>query len=624
MRRKCLQLYGQQSILGPIFLAENLKFSQIIQWLFSLKDANSKLVRWRLKLEEFDYEIVYKTGKTNTNADALSRVEIHTKEVQDDEQESLINHPGSELQYENPDIIPEEIDKALDEFLQDINKNRPSIEDDDMTQHTSQEEPIIGIPVTEKPINYYNNQIILKTVNYLSARTVTEESFPNKNRMHVQLGKNNLRNDIIMLFKNYVSPKKKYAILFEDEALYHQVSNVIQEIFKNSAFDLVKSNILLEDVNCNQKQKQIITNYHEGKTNHRGINETEAQIRKRYYWPNLKKDIEDIINFCDICQANKYDRQPEKPVYMLTPTPTRPMEIVHVDTFQASGQKFLTVVDAFSKYGQAYPIDGSNAVNILNALLIFITHHGIPHTIVADSGTEFKNGLIQEFVNMHKIKIHYTTPDNPQSNGIIERFHSTIIEHIRILRESKKSLNIKEQMPYALIGYNNSIHSTTNQKPMEILNGHLDSQDPLDIDISRTLINNYTQQHREKTKAIDKELNERIRGRKQQHIEKINSKRQAPITYKPSTKIFTRKTLKRNKLLPRFTPKTIKTDNTVTIDTQDTTIHKKNIKHILLRKHANQNTLQVFLNRSPRSPDTRPERQPRNPACQAGTSKDTD
>ncbi|KAG5895736.1 hypothetical protein JTB14_025682 [Gonioctena quinquepunctata] len=51
------------------------------QWLFSLKDANSKLVRWRLKLEEFDYEVVYKKGKANTNADALSRVEINTKEA---------------------------------------------------------------------------------------------------------------------------------------------------------------------------------------------------------------------------------------------------------------------------------------------------------------------------------------------------------------------------------------------------------------------------------------------------------------------------------------------------------------------------------------------------------------
>ena len=40
----------------------------------NVKDPNSSLMRWRLKLEEFEYEIVYKLGKTNTNANALSRI----------------------------------------------------------------------------------------------------------------------------------------------------------------------------------------------------------------------------------------------------------------------------------------------------------------------------------------------------------------------------------------------------------------------------------------------------------------------------------------------------------------------------------------------------------------------
>jgi len=42
-------------------------------WLFNISDPGSRLIRWRLKLEEYDYEIVHKAGKGNTNADALSR-----------------------------------------------------------------------------------------------------------------------------------------------------------------------------------------------------------------------------------------------------------------------------------------------------------------------------------------------------------------------------------------------------------------------------------------------------------------------------------------------------------------------------------------------------------------------
>ncbi|XP_063911941.1 uncharacterized protein LOC135128792 [Zophobas morio] len=43
-------------------------------WLFNVKDPGSRLMRWRLKLEEYKYKIIYKSGKTNQNADALSRM----------------------------------------------------------------------------------------------------------------------------------------------------------------------------------------------------------------------------------------------------------------------------------------------------------------------------------------------------------------------------------------------------------------------------------------------------------------------------------------------------------------------------------------------------------------------
>jgi hypothetical protein len=53
-----------------------------LTWLFNVKDPGSRLVRWRLKLEEFDYEIVYKPGKINSNADALSRIQLENNILQ--------------------------------------------------------------------------------------------------------------------------------------------------------------------------------------------------------------------------------------------------------------------------------------------------------------------------------------------------------------------------------------------------------------------------------------------------------------------------------------------------------------------------------------------------------------
>lgn len=41
-----------------------------LTWLHSVKDPTSRLMRWRLKLAEYEYDILYKAGKTNVNADA--------------------------------------------------------------------------------------------------------------------------------------------------------------------------------------------------------------------------------------------------------------------------------------------------------------------------------------------------------------------------------------------------------------------------------------------------------------------------------------------------------------------------------------------------------------------------
>jgi hypothetical protein len=44
-----------------------------LTWIFNVKDPSSRLKRWKLLLEEYDYEIEYRAGKRNCNADSLSR-----------------------------------------------------------------------------------------------------------------------------------------------------------------------------------------------------------------------------------------------------------------------------------------------------------------------------------------------------------------------------------------------------------------------------------------------------------------------------------------------------------------------------------------------------------------------
>lgn len=88
-----------------------------LQWLMNVKEPNSRLTRWRLKLSEYNYTVIYKKGKSNTNADALSRIELHV------EQTDEINKP-KDARTKRPMTDEEMID-----FVKDL-LTRPSIEED--------------------------------------------------------------------------------------------------------------------------------------------------------------------------------------------------------------------------------------------------------------------------------------------------------------------------------------------------------------------------------------------------------------------------------------------------------------------------------------------------------------
>ena len=45
-----------------------------ITWLYSQKQPKGRISRWILKLQEYDFDIVFKAGRVNSNADAVSTI----------------------------------------------------------------------------------------------------------------------------------------------------------------------------------------------------------------------------------------------------------------------------------------------------------------------------------------------------------------------------------------------------------------------------------------------------------------------------------------------------------------------------------------------------------------------
>jgi len=288
---------------------------------------------------------------------------------------------------------------------------------------------------------------------------------------------------------------------------------ILQTYFDSGSYKLVSCKTLTKDVEDKEEQQLTIQNYHKSKTNHRGIKKIYNKLKLSYYWPNMLKDIQNYINKCNVCLITKYERKPIQIPPILTPTAEKPFEKLHIDILSLEQVKILTIVDSFSKFAMAYAIKDKNAVTILNKLIKYFTHFIIPKEIVFDNGLEFNNKIILNYLTLRKINIHYISVDNPNSNGIVERFHSSLIEQMRIINQNPllKSLKIKERLNYALLANNSSIHSVTKRTPLEIIYGQNFESN---LQPEEIMVEDYIQKHAEVLKEVNRQVKNNIEKNK--------------------------------------------------------------------------------------------------------------
>ena len=95
-------------------------------------------------------------------------------------------------------------------------------------------------------------------------------------------------------------------------------------------------------------------------------------------------------------------------------TPNYPMEIIGIDTVgpfvtSDNGNNYIvTVIDWYTSWLEAYPVQNKEANTIAKALLErFIPQHGCPRLIISDRGTEYVNEAIDLLSTKMKIKTKY-------------------------------------------------------------------------------------------------------------------------------------------------------------------------------------------------------------------------
>jgi cleavage and polyadenylation specificity factor subunit 1 len=154
---------------------------------------------------------------------------------------------------------------------------------------------------------------------------------------------------------------------------------------------------------------------------------TAHQIKQKFVWPSMNKDVLKWCRLCLPCQRSKIHKhnhlQPEK-----IAVPNGRFDHVHLDIvvmpLQLNYRYCLTMIDRFSRWPEAVPLSNITADTIATAFWThWISRFGSPKTITTDQGTQFESAVFKQLANLIGSKHFHTTAYHPQSNGLIERWH---------------------------------------------------------------------------------------------------------------------------------------------------------------------------------------------------------
>lgn len=481
---------------------------------------NLKILRWRLELENYEYTVQYRTGKTNVVADALSRkVEINANETD----------------------TPSDRDSV---------ENNPAESDTD-TVHSAETSADFFVHFTERPINYYKNQLIFRQT---TPNSITQETiFPNHRRViicNVNFDKQ-LITKTIKQFHN----GKQTAIL-APENLLQLIQEVYRDHFSDSSSHFVITQNMVEDVTSEQRQDTLVKKEHDRA--HRGIQEVDKQLKRSYYFPNMVKKIATYNNSCRICSQHKYERKPYNIKISPRPIEKFPFQRIHMDIFGMDKHNYLSLICAFSKHLQLLKIETRNTVDIKNALTTYFGNFGTPRTIVCDHEAAFTSIQLKGFLANLGVQIDFAS--SSESNGQIEKTHTTVIELFNTNKHKYPELSSPEIMNLITALYNESIHSATSFTPNEIVFNQRNSVDPEEIsEAARNLFD-----------KVIINLN-----RAKNNMTKNNDSKEEPPVIAVDDDVLIKKTT-RKKTDPRFTITKCTEDNKKTIKIKNNVKRNKN------------------------------------------------
>lgn len=265
----------------------------------------------------------------------------------------------------------------------------------------------------------------------------------------------------------YTAHDKESAILLDYTKngwpkTYKQVSSLVKIYFKFKN-EITEANGLLYK---NRKlivppslRKDILDKIH---YSHLGIIKCKNLAREYFFWPNISRDIENLISGCLTCRTFEKNKRNEP--MLPHELPNLPWEKVACDLFYLDSEVFLLVVDYFSKYIElAKLVDGESSNEVILHLKSIFARHGIPKCVISDGGPQFNCIYFMQFSKSWNFNHTMSSPLYPQSNGLVERHVQTLKDMLYKAKYDNKDLYL------TLLSYRNTPIDGNLDSPAQIL-----------------------------------------------------------------------------------------------------------------------------------------------------------
>ncbi|GJS23278.1 putative reverse transcriptase domain-containing protein [Tanacetum coccineum] len=211
---------------------------------------------------------------------------------------------------------------------------------------------------------------------------------------------------------------------------------------------------------------------------HPGSEKMYQDVKKLYWWPNMKADIATYVSKCLTCARVKAEHQRPSGLLVQPEIPEWKWDNIMMDfitKLPRSSQGFDTIwviMDRLTKSAHFLPIRENDPLDKLARLYLnrIVARHGIPASIIYDRDGRFTSNFWRSFQKALGTDISMSTAYHPETDGQSERTIQTLEDMLRACVIDFGKGWVKH-LPLAEFSYNNSYHASIKAAPYEALYG---------------------------------------------------------------------------------------------------------------------------------------------------------